>query len=1079
MKRSQPQPQLAGTITPSTQTREGSNTGSSIEQQRQQAQLERKEKYEQQKALACAKQLLQSLYKLQNSLQLNPLPTNKQIDLFESQAEHNQYLTSILELDSELSQYLQNWADLDLDLITPIVSSMLKLSGKDDSSSTSVMEKELMKMAATMTLLQSKIKELITIHVDRDEERRALDRDIIATAKVVNYTLQSILDKLNLSAPETAVEKERPAPTFTEPKSERQENDNTAQNNNLLMLPPELQFDILKRLSLPELLAMRESSKDMRDLAEIYINDITDPKNIIRYLSQANGIDGHRFTAAYQCTSQYRALKEKVLTHQPLTDLETICYALTRDINRLPPNLSRAMAASNLDETTTNHLELIIAASKQLQAISEQWKILDTGERANKQRYFREHIDNLNSMLTANHPQRFVNLLAGADLSRLKLKMLDLSYLNLRNVKLSNSSLSGVNLTGASLIDADLSNANLRDADLTDTNLAGANISRTQLSGVKLYKAKFYRTDFEWSTLLGTQLMPEGELTDLKTFSAHLKKFQQAIKHQTPLSQRALQEQLLYNIAQQVRRSSAMDDVKMAFLDEAIALIIPHDKATCLLPFENECMKLKQAFQPKKSANISVHPSRQEARETIKAIMQKIAWLESASSIQASASSQLTQPAIEIRKEYLRLYDLLEKYRDDLNSREKVSEAWGISPELWHTIYFMCFSILYKPIWIGPSLVDSPPTVQGNERDKCFASEVYNAGIFHIEKLQHIKLEDLEDYLYQEEDFFIREEGKAKAHAKLGDLFITFYPGGHGSFAATVEIIDFANRKRKLAFAFNTKCPSDLDFEGYFPIDPILCYESPSAVRRDSIPAEFLTQMREAIALKKQFIERVFVSERENRARKVEKKSLEVSSHQKQSPGIDSAAVGGKAVKAAPGMQATQLTPSKTEATARSAMLAYSSSQLAKITGLNPQAAPTISYPKRSNRSTSATLPTPSRGSSAYGSKSSMFRPLAPPSQPGNSNRPILATPPAPPSRGSSAGYNSSRLHAPAGTTSPSRSSNQLTAVTPRPIPSRGSSVGHNSHGLYARVPNVALPGQQPATSQANQSSSFRHPSEF
>lgn len=188
-------------------------------------------------------------------------------------------------------------------------------------------------------------------------------------------------------------------------------------------------------------------AKSKMGVVDATLEMLTKPHFIINYLSRADGITGHQFTAFYQRTQRYQELKRKVLAKEPLSAEEAICYTLTRDCKVLPIHLKKAMDAVELDENTREHLKLIMTLSEEIRAIQDQLKGVIHAKGVNY--YKTKLLDHLNRH-HRQHPHQFVNLF-GADLSGLQLTDIDFSYLNLSGVQFSNADLRGANFRGAYL----------------------------------------------------------------------------------------------------------------------------------------------------------------------------------------------------------------------------------------------------------------------------------------------------------------------------------------------------------------------------------------------------------------------------------------------------------------------------------------------------------------------------------------------------------------------------------------------------------------------------------------------------
>ena len=337
------------------------------------------------------------------------------------------------------------------------------------------------------------------------------------------------------------------------------------ENSAFLGLPEELQLQILTQLSLTDLLIVKQTSKALMRLSDIAIADITKPQNIIKYLSQASGIEGNQFLTVYQQTPRYKELKTKVAKNDnSLTNEEKICYTIARDSSELPAGLVDAMEALDLDKQTRNHLGLIVEVAETQSKMPD--KVLELFE--------------------TNHPQNFVNILTGIQFNGAKLVARNLSYAMLVNARFSNpyknTDMSGINLRGANLAhahlekcllrNADLTHANLnhtklKGADLTNAKLSGANLRNADLTLAQLINVDLRNVDLsdvnlEWAYLKNVRLVPVEAYESPEAMKHFLASFQTSIASHSKGSQRNLQEQLLHDVASQIASSDTM--TKMA-----------------------------------------------------------------------------------------------------------------------------------------------------------------------------------------------------------------------------------------------------------------------------------------------------------------------------------------------------------------------------------------------------------------------------------------------------------------------------------------------------------------------------------
>lgn len=637
------------------------------------------------------------------------------------------------------------------------------------------------------------------------------------------------------------------------------------QSNPLWTLPDEMMMYILSQVPPHDLLNARLMAKSKTAVVNATLELITRPHFIINYLSHADGIKGHQFTAFYQRTACYQELKRKVLTQELLTAEEAICYTLTRDCNVLPPNVKQAMDEITLDENTREHLELILTASEDINAGNAKLEKLSNYPLSLLNQHMMDYKQKLMTHVRQHHPHRFVNLLAGANLSGLQFRNEDFSYLNLCGVKLSYADLCQTKFRGAYLRGVDFNGALLREVDFTEAILKGIQLNRANLDEVDLSTIDLDGVDFEWAYIRNMKLLPKGALSSPAELQAVLSQFEQKIAKHSLGSKRKLEEQILKEIAEQIEAERELSlKEKIALLDMAMSLVKQEQLITGIFPFQNACQKLKGKLIPSQpQQDIPEHPLKKEAQKIIERTLKildgeesKYPQLKIPKSIDASA----------YKKEYGLLMDCIAKY-PELNDSSKIAEALGISLEMWQLLYITCPIIIFKPL-TSPVIVYHEIQDDGENKEKHYASEVFNSYRFEIQNLQRIKLNDLDQYLYEEEDFVILEEdGQTDIRVKLGDLFITICPSGKAGISSSIEVIDFTKRERKPAFAVNLALYEGIPFEAFIPLNPYVNYgyaPAPSLV----LSADNIKRMQEAYVLKRQIIERVFASEQINRNRK-------------------------------------------------------------------------------------------------------------------------------------------------------------------------------------------------------------------
>ncbi|WP_064276696.1 pentapeptide repeat-containing protein [Fluoribacter gormanii] len=837
---------------------------------------ERARQFAAHKAKEEAKGLLEQFNGLNEFFQRYAFPKDTNADIYATAECTNQYVTAVLELQPVLSELIKKWDGIesDLRLLSHAMQERSLATDKSRGLGDSF-EHDLTHFFKCLSVLQEHLNEVTSRINDRDEERRYHDQSILVEVRVLQEHLQQILLQLSGAqlhdVDEKTVSAVATAPSEVLDATEDVKDIN--QDNPLFALPDEMMMSILVHVPPQDLLNARWMAKSKTAVVDATLEMITQPHFIIDYLSHVDGFAGHQFTAFYQRTQRYQELKRKVLANEPLTAEEAICYTLTRDCNVLPANLKEAMQELPLDETTRNHLELISTASQEIRAIDVKLEELADRPFENVHDAIKNYRANLLECLKLHHPHQFVNVLAGANFSGGQFSDQDFSYLNLRGIRFRDTNLRGANFTGACLAGVNLNGALLLGADFTDAELRGVQLNRTNFDGMDLSAINLEGIDFEWAYIRGAKLLPTSALNSPEELHAALAQFEQSIAKHSSGSRRKLQEHLLAEIAHQLETSTEHSiKEKIALLDVALAEIDPAELIVGLFPFQNACLELKEkmtATQPKQDT--PEHPLKNEAKDILERIF---ALLNGAVNGVAGANAEQRTPR-EInrhayRDEYRLLMGCIKKY-PELDNSLKVSQALGISPEIWHMLYITCPAIIVKPTSLPPILAayhrGMEPTSEG---DKYYASEVFNGHQFDIQALQKIKRDELDQYLYEEEDFAIFEgNGRTEVHVKLGDLFITFCPGGKGSVFSKIDVIDFMSRKLKPAFSLDLDRYGSIPFEAFMPLDPFVNYDSATFAGLH-LTVDDMQYIQEAYTLKKQIIERIFTSEKMNRHHKKE-----------------------------------------------------------------------------------------------------------------------------------------------------------------------------------------------------------------
>ncbi|WP_454784556.1 pentapeptide repeat-containing protein [Legionella sp. WA2024007413] len=841
------------------------NNKHDLKQQEQMAMIraERAQRFAEQKAKKEASGLLGHLNSLNECFQRNPFPKDSSEDIYASAERATKYLTAVIELQHQINELINIWSSRESDLkpLGQAMSEQLGTTGKSCDLDASF-EHDFVQFFKYVLLLQDHLNEVVSHINDRNVERRNQDKNIIVEVKIIQEHLQHIL--LQLSGKQfNDSEKKKSEPLVTAPVQsvEAVESDEDInQDNPFFALPNEMMMYILSQVPPQDLLNVRQMAKSKTALVDDTLKMITQPLYIIGFLSQADGITGHQFTAFYQKTQRYQDLKSKVLAQKFLTPEEAICYTLTRDCNELPVNLKEAMQEIELDEDTRKHLELIITTSANIRTFNRKLEKKSCLPRDELSELMRDKLNNL-LVLLKPHPHQFVNLIVGANFSNLQLSGLDFSYLNLRGINFNDADLRGAHFIGACLSGANFNGALLQGVDFTDAELRGMQLNTTNFEDVDLSAMDLSGLDFEWAYIRNAKFLRADALNSPWKLITALHQFEQKIATHSSGSKRKLHERILMEIAHQLENSTRYSKrEKITLLDIALSIIKPGDQIVGLFLFQNACQELKDKLSLGESqTHTPDHPLQTEAKEILERIE---AILYGTDESLAGASLKTRHNAY--KDQFTLLKQCILKY-PELDNSIKLTQALGISAEMWHMLFISCPAIMLKHGLVTPIMAGYNLETQQPRASKRYASQVFDGFEFNIRALQQIKLKDLQQYLYEEEDFLILEANdRTNVRVKLGDLFITFCPGGKGSVISKVEVIDFAHKKLMPGFSVNLQRGRHIPFEAFMPLNPYLNYAA-ATVSPWNISVEDMPYIEEAYALKKQIIERIFTSEKINR----------------------------------------------------------------------------------------------------------------------------------------------------------------------------------------------------------------------
>lgn len=170
----------------------------------------------------------------------------------------------------------------------------------------------------------------------------------------------------------------------------------------------------------------------------------------------------------------------------------------------------------------------------------------------------------------------------------------------------------------------------------------------------------------------------------------------------------------------------------------------------------------------------------------------------------------------------------LRSYYTILNQLVKAgADTSGLTEKERHMIYHLCPSILLKtPLPRSEPSGITASTAHRNLPAK-FAIDVFDEqhNNFNIGQLQRIPLRNLDEHLYDDEDFTVEiSDGRgwgsrSEIGVKLGSIYIQYQPMGKGGYAATIYSIDKKAHKLTMLQEFDGERKSGIDFDGIVPFD--------------------------------------------------------------------------------------------------------------------------------------------------------------------------------------------------------------------------------------------------------------------
>ncbi|WP_454782176.1 pentapeptide repeat-containing protein [Legionella sp. WA2022007384] len=594
-------------------------------------------------------------------------------------------------------------------------------------------------------------------------------------------------------------------------------------------LPEELKVGILTHLDVRDLISAQLASKDLSTTAStaFAVRFKKNPMQVLDHLNKIPPKEAYEFVEGYQRTSEYKALKSLVEHRMPMSDYEVACYMLTRHHQLLPnvEQLKRICTASHIDEQTKDHLLILIQNALEIDIASE------SNQSSHR---ISEKINALFDLFLKTFSNRYLNLLPSvyfpsihlvdvdlshAPLSHTHIFMRDMSKINLANADLryisftrsslnfanmQHANLKWANLSGSSLKFANLQHANLRGANLSGAVLEGTLLDGADFTGVNLANAQLINLDMrnidlsqvnvEWSYLNKVRVVPDVALAHVEALEDFFNSFEQSLTEHPHESQIKWRFQMLKDLKRLISSSSESHETNLQFLKKILAQYPPQSLSNTIFtkkhPFKYlfEHFQLIQAEHP---MNNEKPPLQEEVISILDELQHRI-----------DGSPFPDCP--------VRTGDLDKKFGDcftkvpGLTNVNQICQLTGK-----HFFLQQLFYLNSKYSKLKPYLVNYPQHEKSVREDYSrYASQIFDGELFNLEQLQKIQPEELDTYLYGDEDFIIKKSGRNLNKVKLGGLLISYTPGGKGYCPVKVEVIDFQNKRLKFGF----------DIESYFSI---------------------------------------------------------------------------------------------------------------------------------------------------------------------------------------------------------------------------------------------------------------------
>ncbi|QMT61528.1 pentapeptide repeat-containing protein [Legionella sp. PC997] len=640
--------------------------------------------------------------------------------------------------------------------------------------------------------------------------------------KLTTYELFGLMKHAELSDQQTAM-------SFIMPSKEE---------HLFFSMPEELKVSILSHLDVEDLISAQLASKDFSNTAgtAFAVRFKKNPVQVLAHLNEVPPKEAFDFVEGYQRTSEYKALKSLVEHKMPMSDYEVACYMLTRHHQRLPniEQLKRICTAPHLDEKTRDHLLILIQNSLEIDIASQS---------THSEHSMLAKVSALFDLFLKTFPKRYLNILPSVyfpsiqlvdadlshvplfhtsfflmDMSKINLAHADLRYarlgsslLNFANMQQTN--LQWSNLSGSSLNFADMRQANLKGANLSGAVLDGTLIDGADFTGVNLAYAQLINLDMrnidlsqvnvEWCYLHNVRLVPDSALEHVELLEDFFNSFEKNLTEHSLESQIKWRLQMLKDLKRLMHSSAERHETNLLFLKKILAHYPPQTLSSTIFtkkhPFDH-LFEHVQLIQTEHPMDKEKHPLQEEVISILD---------EWKLQIDRAPFPDCRVTTGDLDKRFGNCFAKV----PGLTNVNQICQLSGS-----HFFLQQLFYLDYKYSKIKPYLVNYPQQERsvGDDYSR-YASQIFDGELFHLEQLQKIQPEELDSYLYGEEDFIIKKSGHNLNRVKLGGLFISYTPGGKGYSPTKLEIIDFQNKRLK--FGFNIGPYSSINSEIYLPMN--------------------------------------------------------------------------------------------------------------------------------------------------------------------------------------------------------------------------------------------------------------------